>query len=239
MGMGLVNQLIVERNTEHFSTEGLDKLRENMAVRSFDEGSKIYWEGDNSEEIYYLMQGKVKLTKLNEDGKELTMYHYFSGDLFGEYPSMNSQMCSFTAQTTEESIIGVIQQRDVDELVREFGYLALELTQWMSQMQRYTQMKLRDLLLYGKNGALASTLIRISNTYGSEERNKINITRKFTNIELAKLIGATRETVNRLLADFKQNGLISYEQGRIEILNMDGLKSINQCEGCPAEICRL
>ena len=100
-------------------------------------------------------------------------------------------------------------------------------------------MKLRDLLLYGKNGALAAILIRISNTYGINKNDKIVISKRFTNIELAKLIGATRETVSRLLTGFKQDGLIHYNYGNIEILNVNGLKEINQCENCPLEICRL
>lgn len=237
--MGVATQSAINCNTSYFSTKSMNDLIDNMYIRHYDKNSKLYLEGDRSNSLFFIFNGKVKLTKLNEDGKELTMYNYFEGDLFGEYTSMNNHFNSFTAQIVENSKIGVIQQYAVENLLREDAKLATEFTLWMSQTHRYTQMKLRDLLLYGKNGALASTLIRISNTYGKTLGNKIIITRKFTNIELAKLIGATRETVNRLLTTFKDIGYINYDYGKIEILNLDNLKEIHQCENCPVEICRL
>ncbi|MBY7142037.1 Crp/Fnr family transcriptional regulator [Virgibacillus sp. NKC19-3] len=237
--MAVAGRVAVAKNTGHFSIESLRKLREMMVVEEFDKGSSIYWEAETNEKLYFLLKGKVKLTKINEEGKELTMYCFFSGDMFGEYPSENSYLNSYTAQTMEKSEIGVLRRCDIDKLLKESGELALEFSYWLSQTHRHTQLKLRDLLLYGKSGALASTLIRISNTYGIYEENKVKITKKFTNLELAELIGATRETVNRLLASFKQDGLIQYKKGRIEILDLAGLKEVNQCEECPVEICRL
>ncbi|WP_373894850.1 Crp/Fnr family transcriptional regulator [Virgibacillus natechei] len=237
--MALVDQVAVARNTGHFSSGSIRKLREMMVVEEFDKGSHVYWEAETNEKLFFLLNGKVKLTKLNEEGKGLTMYCFFSGDMFGEYSSERSHLSSYTAQTMEKSEIGVMKRCDIEKLLKEPGDLALEFSYWLSQTNRYTQLKLRDLLLYGKNGALASTLIRISNTYGIHEENKIKISNKFTNTDLAELIGATRETVNRILAAFRQDDLIQYRKGRIEILDMAGLKEVNQCEECPVEICRL
>ncbi|UJL46696.1 Crp/Fnr family transcriptional regulator [Virgibacillus sp. NKC19-16] len=226
-------------NTGHFSVDSFNKFREMMVVEEYDKGSRVYWEAEENEKLYFLLKGKVNLTKINEEGKELTMYCFFSGDMFGEYPSERSHLSSYTAQTMEKSEIGVMQRCDIEKLFKESGDLALEFSYWLSQTHRHTQLKLRDLLLYGKNGALASTLIRIANTYGIHEGNKIKITNKFTNMELAALIGATRETVNRILTAFRQDDLIQYKKGRIEILDLAGLKEVNQCEECPVEICRL
>lgn len=239
MSMCVATWQAVNNNTTYFSNENLELLIDNMYIRNFEKKSKLYWEGDICNSLYLVLDGKVKLTKLNEDGKELTMYIFFTGDLFGEYISANNPFSSFTAHIMENSTIGVIQQDDIEILLKQYPILATEFAIWMGQNNRYTQMKLRDLLLYGKNGALASMLIRIANMYGRDEGEKIIITRKFTNMELAKLIGATRETVNRLLTKFKDNGLINYDHGKIEILSLGGLKDINQCENCPAEICRL
>ncbi|MDC3413500.1 Crp/Fnr family transcriptional regulator [Aquibacillus sp. 3ASR75-11] len=237
--MSMVNQLAVETNTTHFSKECFRKLQEIMYMEKFDQGSRIYWEGDTNDKLYYLMEGSVKHTKLSEDGKDLTLNYFFQGDLFGEFDPMNKQNSACTAQAMENCKIGVIQQSDLEVLVWQNGDFAIEFTQWLSHMQYYTQLKLRDLLFHGKNGALAAMLIRTANTYGIRNGNRIVITEKFTNNELANLIGSTRETVNRMLATFRQEGLIKYDHGRIEILDLTKLKQICQCEDCPIGICRL
>lgn len=237
--MNVYTQLAVEANTKDFSIHCMNRLKEIMYVGQYQEGSNVFWEGDVNNSLYYLLDGKVKLTKLNESGKDLTLSLYFPGDLFGEYDATNIQSNSFSAQVIEYSEVGVIQQNELEILLKQDMELAAEFTQWQSQIRRYVQLKLRDLLLYGKNGALASILVRAANTYGIQRGNTILITEKFTNYDLANLIGATRETVNRLLSVFKKDGLIQTANGRIEILDITALKEINRCEKCPIELCRL
>jgi CRP/FNR family transcriptional regulator len=111
---------------------------------------------------------------------------------------------------------------------------------WMGLMQRTTQSKFRDLMLFGKTGALASTLIRLTNTCGEKsEDGSIKLAIKLTNTDLANMIGTTRESVNRLLSTYKEEGVISYEQGQIIIHDLLYLKSIVNCPNCPPEICRI
>ncbi len=237
--MKVYSKIAVETNTRIFSVECINALKQVMYIEQYQKGSCVFWEGDINNNLYLLLDGKIKLTKLNEFGKDLTVSVYLPGDLFGEFDATNMQVNSFTAEVMEHCKIGVIQQDDLELLLKQDVDLAVEFTQWQSQSQRYMQMKLRDLLLYGKNGALASTLIRAANTYGIQQGNTILISEKFTNYDLANLVGATRETVNRLLTAFKKAGLIKYAQGRIEILNLSGLREINRCEDCPIDICRL
>ncbi|MFZ3577273.1 Crp/Fnr family transcriptional regulator [Virgibacillus sp. DJP39] len=237
--MSVVSKLAVETNTTHFSSTCFKKLQEIMYTEKYSSGSTIYWEGDPNENLYFLIEGNVKLTKLSEDGKDLTMYYFFPGDIFGEFDPHQKQISVFTAEAMDACVIGVIQQKDLEVLLWQNGDLAIEFTQWMSHMQHYTQLKVRDLLFHGKNGALASMLIRASNTYGVKTGSSIRITKKFTNNELANLIGATRETVNRMLSKFKRDQLIRYENGQIEILNLAELKNLCRCEECPLGICRL
>lgn len=226
-------------NTNHFSTESIRALRDIMYVKKYQKGSYVFWEGDFNSQLYFLLDGKVNLTKLNKFGKNLTLTVYFPEDLFGEYDLSLSQKNSYSALAIESSQIGIIKHKDLQAKLMDNGNLAAEFFQWQSLQRQYVYLKLRDLLLYGKNGALASTLIRAANTYGYEKDGKIILSEKLTNNDLAQLIGATRETVNRLLAALKKDGLITIENRKIEILNLTGLKQINHCERCPIEICRL
>ncbi|MBF0706120.1 Crp/Fnr family transcriptional regulator [Alkalihalobacillus hwajinpoensis] len=226
-------------NTQSFSKDNFIKLEELMYEQQVKRGETIYWEGNESNHIYYLISGAVKLTKSSDEGKDLVLYHFQAGDLFGEFHDDSHAQNSFSAEAMTDCSLGIIQQKDLETILWQNGDLAIEFMKWMGYMQRFTQTKLRDLMFFGKHGALASTLIRIANTYGVEEGPSIRMTTKFTNTELADLIGATRETVNRMLNQLKKDEIIAYDGGAILIEDLDKLKAICHCEGCPKNICRL
>ena len=226
-------------NTQTFSEENFTKLKELMYERIVTRGEMIYWEGEGCDHLYFLNSGAVKLTKSSDEGKDLVLYHFQAGDLFGELKDDSQSINSFSAEAMTDCRLGVIQQKDLETILWQNGDLAIDFMKWMGYMQRFTQTKLRDLMFFGKHGALASTLIRIANTYGIAEGKTIRFSTKFTNTELADLIGATRETVNRMLNQLKKDEVISYEGGAIMIQDMDRLKGICHCEGCPKNICRL
>ena len=95
-------------------------------------------------------------------------------------------------------------------------------------------------MMFGKLGALCSTLIRLSNMYGVIRQDGILIQKKFTNTEIADMIGATRESVNRMLGKLRKDGIISIEKsGKIFIKDIQYLKDEIGCEDCPIEICNI
>ena len=93
------------------------------------------------------------------------------------------------------------------------------------------------MLLHGKKGALYSTIIRLTNSFGVETENGIILTIPLTNQDLANLSGTSREVINRMLSELRKNHVLSIEKGIITIYNLSYLKSAIDCEGCPAEIC--
>lgn len=105
---------------------------------------------------------------------------------------------------------------------------------------RKFQLKIRDLLLNGKKGALYSTLIRLANSFGIERNDGILINLTLTNQELANFCNTTREYVNRMLSDLRKRHVISMSQsGKILIKDIEYLRTENGCEGCPIEICNI
>jgi CRP/FNR family transcriptional regulator, cyclic AMP receptor protein len=228
-----------KHNTLSFSKESFQKLELIMYKQKFEKESYLYWEGDTADKLYYLVSGTVRLTKMTDDGKDLSLYYFQPGDLFGEMDRSKDQVCTFSAEALTECEVGVIQRQDLESLLWQNGDVAIEFISWMGHMQKFTQLKLRDLMFFGKNGALASTLIRMTNTFGEKDGDKIVIKKRFTNIEIASLIGSTRETVNRMLSQLKKDKAIDYKNGYVTILNLEYLKEICHCEGCPASICRL
>jgi CRP/FNR family cyclic AMP-dependent transcriptional regulator len=223
-----------------FSPDDMAKLHSIMYTKAVKANSYLFWEGDPSEYLYYVRKGRVKLTKSNKNGTKITMYIHHAEDLFGQIDPFQESFQSFNAEVIEDAEFGIIQQKDLQLLLWQNSDLAIEFMKWMGMMHRMTQTKFRDLMLYGKPGALCSLLIRLSNSYGVPYGEEIMIGKKHTNTELAEMIGATRESVNRMLSDMRKNEVIEIEKnGTIRIRDMDYLRNICQCENCPKEICRV
>lgn len=227
------------RNSACFSDSNLQKLKLSMYSSKLDAGVNMFREGDPANSLYYVQSGKIKLTKLSEDGREYTISMFHTGDLFGQTDPFRDSRQSFSATTIEKCVIGTIQKSDLDILLWQHGDLAVEFMNWMGSMHRLTQTKFRDLVMFGKTGALCSTLIRLANTYGVAEEAGITISLKLTNAELADFIGCARESVNRMLGELKKAGAIAMDDGSITITNLRYLQNACRCELCPAELCRI
>ncbi|MDZ5782151.1 Crp/Fnr family transcriptional regulator [Marinococcus luteus] len=224
------------------SPEEFERFQERTQLAHKRAGTYLYLEGDPSDYFYFLYEGTVKIQKSTSDGKELTISLLGSGDLAGEYGNLNAVRHDFSARVSVASTVGVIKKTDIDALIKASGTFSLKMMQWMGSNSLKEQSKFRDLLLYGKNGALASTLIRLSTTHGSDRGSGTVLQLKLTNTELGEYIGLSREGVNRCLNEWKKAGVISYENGRIVIHNMLYLRRLCNCpldNLCSSEICRL
>ena len=213
-----------------------------MQLKSINVGDRLFYEGDDVKALYYIKSGRVKLTKTNEDGKEIILSFMQTDDLVGEFGGMDCEYHGYEAEIVEEGMVGVIMMRDLEIYLSQNGEMALEFIRWMGTAQRMMQYKLRDLLMNGKAGALASMLIRACNSYGKVTPEGILITQKMNHADIAELIGATRENVTKTLSGWKEQGIVEVSQGRILVRE---LSELHQICGCPAEnlcsskICRM
>lgn len=227
------------QNSSYFSEQNFTRLQNIMYPKVVPKGTLLFQEGDRADRFFFLKEGAVKLSRYEDGVRELLIYCFGPGDLFGEVEGLDGKVYSFNAKCVDDCSIGVIAQRDLEDLLCKHNNFSIDFVKWMGYMQRFTQMKIRDLLFYGKTGALASILVRMVNTYGVYNENGIRFSVHFTNSELASMIGATRETVNRMLHQLKNQKIIDYQSTEIVVYDLDTLKKICHCEDCPAEVCRL
>ncbi|MEX2462349.1 MAG: Crp/Fnr family transcriptional regulator [Paenibacillaceae bacterium] len=227
---------------DFFGEENFNRIQGIMYPKQIARGAFLFWEGDLADKLYYIRSGQIHLTKSTAEGKDLILSILQKGDLIGEIDGSEETLHSFSALAVEAVDIGVIHKKDLDILLYRHGEFAIQFIKWMGVAHRSTQSKFRDLLLFGKPGALASTLIRMSNTYGEKHGNGIHLKLKLTNSELADLIGTSREGVNRILNTLKIEGTISLEKGQIIIHRIEDLRKMCNCPTfptCPVNICRL
>lgn len=237
------NAVNIKGIADYMTEEQFQHLEEIMIRKRAAKGSFLFWEGDEADQLYYIRSGQVKLLKSTEDGKDLILSVMQKGDLIAEVGGFGDMPHSFSAEVVSDAEIGVINRKELNALFAKHGDLSLQFMYWLGLTHRILQSKFRDLLLYGKPGALASTLIRLANTYGDrDEEGAIHVRLKLTNSELGDMIGATRESVNRMLSEWKDTGAIEFVDGKLVIYRIESLRRVCNCPKaprCPVEICRL
>jgi CRP/FNR family transcriptional regulator len=205
-----------------------------------EKGKFLFQEGMEAKELYIILSGKVQISKITSDGRELSLRICGENDICGELTLFtDNPRFLLSAKVIEEGEIVAIRKDVLENEIFQNSSLAFEFMKWMSDHFRKTQTKFRDLVLNGKKGALFSTLIRMSNSYGVSLKNGILIDLPLTNQELANFCGTSRESTNRILSDLKKDNIISVKKGKITILNLQFLKDEIGCENCPAVYCSI
>ncbi|MDM5156888.1 Crp/Fnr family transcriptional regulator [Bacillus sp. DX1.1] len=203
-------------------------------------GSYIFQEGMEAKELYIVHSGKVQISKISADGQELTLRICSQHDVIGEL-TLFSENAKYllNSKCLVDVEVGVIKRDALEKALLQKPALAFEFMKWISEHLRRMQTKFRDLVLHGKKGALYSTLIRMTNSYGVLKENGILIDLPLTNQELANFCATSRESVNRMLNDLKKQGTISIHKGKITIHDLQFLKCEIACEDCPTSVCSI
>ncbi|MFE8696346.1 Crp/Fnr family transcriptional regulator [Cytobacillus sp. FJAT-53684] len=228
----------------HSKIDISEKLRELILndnhYRKIEKGTFLYQEGMEANELFIVQSGFIQISKIVPDGRELTLRMCGEGDLIGELSLFcPSPKYMLNAKVIESGTVAIIPKRELEEKLNQDHLLALELMKWISLQYRKTQTKFRDLVLHGKKGALYSTLIRFSNSYGITMDNGILINTPLTNQDLANFCGTSREVVNRMLSELRKNDVLSIDKGMITIHNLSYLQRSIDCENCPIDICNI
>lgn len=216
-------------------------FKENGSIVKISKGSHLFIEGEPVKDIFYVVSGKVILSKETVSGKELTLRICGSNDCIGEgiifsktgfYPLSAKALESSTAITLDRNLFEMYLSQEPTVLI--------DCIKWLQLQNLKSQTKMRDLLLYGKKGALFSTLIRLTNTYGViQDTGEIVIDYPLTNSDLANLCATSREVINRMLHDLKKQKIISFEKSIITVHDLNFLKHECECESCPLSVCRI
>lgn len=213
-----------------------------FADRKFksERGTFLFQEGMVAEELYIILSGKIQISKITSDGRELSLRICGANDICGELTLFtDNPRYLLSAKVIEEGEVVAIKKDIIESEIFQNSKLAFEFMKWMSDHFRKTQTKFRDLVLNGKRGALFSTLIRMSNSYGIQKDQEIIIDLPLTNQELANFCGTSRESTNRILSELKRDKIISVKKGKISILDLQYLKDEIGCENCSAVYCNI
>lgn len=215
-------------------------FEEENTIKLFRKGDHLFQEGTEAREIYFLLSGKVQVSKVVPDGRELALRISGKGDVISEFNLFEkSSLYLANAKIIESGEAMVIAKKRFEEKLASKPEVMLSWFQRTQLDNQKTQSKLRDLILHGKKGGVYSTLIRLSNTFGRRAEDGIHIDVSLTNQEIANLCGTSREVVNRMFSDLRKKQIISTKKGSLIIHDLDYLKNEINCDNCPIDICQI
>ena len=200
-------------------------LNERREIRTFKKKAEIYREGAFPFYLFFVIKGKVKTYKTNDDGKELITQLYQAGDYFGHVHLLQETAYQDTAAALEETEICLIPKDDFFSLLFQNRQVAKKFIQLLSAEIDTTENQLLHLAYNSVRKRMAEALLRyFSHTELTERdlRDGIRVGRE----DLANLAGTSLETAIRTLSDFKDEKLIDITSGRIKILSEEGLRRL-------------
>ncbi len=184
----------------------------NIKKKSF-----IYSMGDSAEKIYILKEGRIKITRLTEEGKELTIDILEPGDIFGELAIAGESERETSAEALEDSFICAIGKQDFEKFITENPGVSLGITKWFGTRLRKVESRLENLIFQDVRTRLLFLFKDLGEKYGEQTPGGQKITLHLSHQEIANLIGATRETVTLELNNLKREGKLLIE-GRYFII---------------------
>ncbi len=202
------------------------KLTMESPQRGLARGEFLYLPGDEANRVYILVSGRIKLTRIQENGRENPLEILETGDLLGlEWLQGQEQRVDY-AQAMEPCRVIAISPERLQLLMEEQPDLHMILLRIMGEKLRDSHSAIERLLLKDVKARLASLLLDLAERCGIEVENGVRLATRITHQDMANLIGSTRETTTATLNQFKRSHLIEVQSREITIAAWDGLEKL-------------
>lgn len=210
--------------TEDQYDDVLSNFTSGRHVNKFKKKQVIYSEGNHPTRLYFIIKGKVKAFKTHEDGKELVTELYKPGDFLGYVALLEKKPYKDTAEALEETELAVIPREDFDEIIMTSPSVARKFIQLLANDVSEKEEHLLGLAYNSLRKKVAEALLFLQEKFHQSQGNPftINISRE----NLATIAGTATESLIRTLSDFREEKLIDIKEGKIIVLNNQGLKNL-------------
>ncbi len=203
--------------------EAAASLRASMDEVHLRRGQTVFLEGEPGEHLYVVTAGKIKLGRRSADGRENLLAIIGSGEMFGELSFFDPGPRAATATAVTDATLFGLGHDDLEPWLTGRPEVAARLLGALARRLRRTNEAMADLVFSDVPGRVAKALLDLSRKFGTPTESGLRVSHDLTQEELAQLVGASRETVNKALADFASRGFLRIEARAVTILDVERL----------------
>jgi len=217
------------RNIALFNKLSEDELKEVIPYLSRLASRKkdvIFSEGDPSDWLYIVSEGKVKITKLSMEGKEIILEVIQPADFFGVVAVLKGFPYPANAVAMEDTRLLRISRSNLLRILDRFPNLMYCMALQLGERMKGSHETLKNIALERVESRIASLLLKLADKTGTKADGGTLIDMKLTKQDIAEMVGTTVETSIRTMSKFKKLGVVSEKNGKILINNIEKLRSL-------------
>lgn len=203
--------------------DAAEALKRSLVNVTLARGEHLFSEGEPGDRLYFVLSGKIKLTHASGDGRESLLMVLGPGDMFGELSLFDPGPRTSTAVAVTDAEVAGLGHGELRPWLHSHPYVAETLLRALAHRLRRNSETLADLVFADVPGRVAKALLDLGDKFGTPSTSGLLVHHDLTQEELAQLVGASRETVNKALADFASRGWIRLETRTVEIIDHERL----------------
>jgi CRP-like cAMP-binding protein len=201
-------------------------LAARARMRAFQAGDTIFHMGAQHDSMLAVLGGQVRISMTSSEGKEIVLAILNPGEVFGEIAMLDGRPRSADAKALTDCSLAVLDRRDVLGALEGNPAAWLGLIEVLCSRLRRTDHHLVELALLGLPARLAKALLRVIDGQDSQKAKAHGHGSRLSQYELANMVGATRENVNKCLQEWRRVGIIRVEKRVISIANRAALEAL-------------
>ncbi len=203
----------------------LQQIVQVMKKRTFRAGEVIFHREDEGKVLFVIRDGRVRIRLTSAEGQEVALAVFGPGDSFGEMAILDGMPRSADAIALDKVEVWSLTREDFISVVRSHPDISVEVMKTLSKRIRQANQMVEDLIFLDVYGRVAKKLLELSEEYGVPAgEGGVKIDLRLTQQELASMVGASRESVNKVMGYFADKSYISTDKHKITILRLAELR---------------
>jgi CRP-like cAMP-binding protein len=203
---------------------GKEHLEKITSMHEFPKSQPIYFPYEQSNSIFFLKKGRVKITRASPDGREMIVNLVNPGEVFGETAIVDENERTDHAVSLEDCLLCTISKEDFRDFINKNPDLNLKVTKLIGlKLRRYTE-RIEQLVFKDSQQRVISFLLNLANDNGKQIGDEIFVKPFLTHQDIAELTACSRQTVNSILSELRSRGLISFDRKKLIVHDKKALE---------------
>jgi CRP-like cAMP-binding protein len=199
----------------------LERIASLLVKKAYTKGNVILMEEDIGKTLFIIVQGKVKISRIGEDGKEVILSILGEGEFFGELSILDGMARSATVTSLGDSELLILRREDFLNLLHEYPQIAINLLREIAVRIRKSDAQIKSLSLQDAMGKVGNAIVRLADEIGVVRKGFVEIDELPLQQDLANMAGTSRETISRVIKSLTKKGYLKKEKNKLVILDYE------------------